>query len=179
MRLLRPSDYRRMPWRNGGGSTTEIVLAPGDDARFLYRVSIADVAADGPFSRFDGYERHVVVLEGAGMTLDAGPHGALALPPLSPVTFSGDWDVHGALVSGAVRDFNLIVDRAHASGTVAVRDVTAPETIAVARGETCVVHVISGGAGIAAAGDTIVAESTFALAPNAAASIVLARVQRR
>src|SRR3954463_8036751 len=77
MRILRSTEYRRMPWRNGGGTTTEIAIAPLPSAsgdRFAHRVSIADVATDGPFSRFDGYERLIMLVEGAGMILDCGAH---------------------------------------------------------------------------------------------------------
>src|SRR4051794_3397588 len=109
LRRLTSSDYRRMPWRNGGGTTTELAigLLPdhlGDPERFLYRVSIADVAADGPFSRFEGYDRHIMLVSGAGMTIDCGAHGRLDLTaPFEPRAFSGDWDVTGTLVGGPVR----------------------------------------------------------------------------
>ena len=68
-RLFAPDEYRRMPWKNGGGSTDEIATYPrgaGLDA-FDWRVSIAHVASDGPFSRFPGVERTITLLEGAGM----------------------------------------------------------------------------------------------------------------
>ncbi|WP_431460998.1 HutD family protein, partial [Klebsiella pneumoniae] len=28
MRILRAADYRSMPWKNGGGVTTEIAVSP-------------------------------------------------------------------------------------------------------------------------------------------------------
>ena len=43
-----------MPWRNGGGTTSEIVVEPGPGGRFHFRLSIADVEASGPFSGFPG-----------------------------------------------------------------------------------------------------------------------------
>src|SRR6185369_11614525 len=70
-RLLTPSDYRPMPWKNGGGRTIEIAVHPVGatlDA-FQWRVSIADIERDGPFSRFPGIDRTIVLLEGAGMHL--------------------------------------------------------------------------------------------------------------
>ena len=81
MRHLRSSDYRIMPWKNGGGSTTEIAICPEGSGipggQFRWRVSIADVVADGPFSRFSGYDRHIMVVEGAGMTLNTRGHGEI------------------------------------------------------------------------------------------------------
>src|SRR6188508_1501701 len=105
MRLLRPGDYRVMPWKNGGGSTTELAIFPADSglsgSPFVWRVSIADVAADGPFSRFPGYDRHIMVVEGGGMVLDAGADGEIELSEaLVPASFSGDWSVEGRLLRG-------------------------------------------------------------------------------
>ena len=54
VRLLTPNDYRSMPWKNGAGRTTEIAVHPAGAAldAFAWRVSIADIERDGPFSRF-------------------------------------------------------------------------------------------------------------------------------
>ena len=178
---LTPDDYRRMPWRNGGGMTTEIARAPAAPSspseRFLYRVSIADVARDGPFSRFEGYDRHILLLEGAGMTLDCGAHGRIELGPLEPRAFSGDWEVHGTLKGGAVRDFNLMVDRARASASLEVLDLDGPHDVAA--GALCIIHVLEGalvGASPAATGDTLVGDAPFAVTPRGSARLVIARI---
>ncbi len=168
-----------MPWKNGGGMTTEIHVHPGDDGRFAHRISVADVTADGPFSRFDGDDRHIVVLDGAGMTLDCGAHGRLELRPLEPVAFSGDWDVAGTLVAGPVRDFNVIVDRARASADLVVRTIARPLEIELQGAATCIVHVLSGDLGIAAAGETIVADASFAMDPRADTRLVVATIRPR
>lgn len=184
MRHLTPAAYRCMPWRNGGGTTTEILVAPPniDPARerFDYRVSIADVAGSGPFSRFPGYDRHIMLLSGAGMTLDCGEHGRIDLEvPFVPRFFSGDWDVHGSLRAGPVRDFNLIADRARVSASLDVRLLDAPETLAFAAGTVRIVHVISGTLAGAGEGDTLVAEAPFALVPNGAVRLAIAQVAFR
>ena len=135
--LLDPADYRRMPWKNGGGTTTEIALAPlpGDAGRFLWRVSIADVAQAGPFSAFSGYERLIAVVEGAGMrlTVDGTPTTVSHRAPA--FRFSGDAVVDCALLDGPIRDFNLIVDRAHAVGTALVHALDGDVTLRTADGE--------------------------------------------
>ena len=51
-RILRSSDYQRMPWKNGGGATTEIWKAASPAGEMLWRLSIADVASDGRFWNF-------------------------------------------------------------------------------------------------------------------------------
>lgn len=181
IRRLTPDDYRVMPWRNGGGKTTELAIGPEgaalDGGRFLYRVSIADVASDGPFSRFDGYDRHIMLLEGKGMTIDCGARGRIDLrAPLTAHPFDGDWDVSGALVDGPVRDFNLIVDRARATSSLEVRLVERPEALDCEAGDTCIIHVIEGALATAEAGDTLVASRSFALVPRGSAKVAVARV---
>ena len=78
-----------MPWRNGGGSTLEVFVQPAQ-GRFAWRVSVAQVKEDGPFSLFDNYERHIMVLNGAGMDLHFNGGEMATLPPLQPYTFAGD-----------------------------------------------------------------------------------------
>src|SRR4029077_2512621 len=82
VRLLTPNDYRSMPWKNGAGRTTEIAVHPPGAAldAFAWRVSIADVEQDGPFSRFPGIDRTIVLLGGSGMRLRGtgmGPNGTV------------------------------------------------------------------------------------------------------
>lgn len=181
VRRLTPSDYRRMPWRNGGGTTTEILIAPegalASGERFFYRVSIADVASDGPFSRYDGYDRHIMLLAGAGMTLDCAAHGRIELRArFEPRSFSGDWAVDGALVLGAVRDFNLMVDRARATSTLDAELLEGPRRLGCEPGNICIVHVIEGALAGAGEGDTLVADAPFELVPRGTARIAIARI---
>ncbi len=43
-----------MPWKNGGGETAEIAVFPpsADLSEFGWRISMATVSSDGPFSAF-------------------------------------------------------------------------------------------------------------------------------
>lgn len=173
MRLTN-TDYLRMPWRNGGGTTTEIVKGPEEGGRFLYRVSIADVTSDGPFSRFVGYDRHIMLIEGRGMRL--GDH---ALAPLVPYSFSGDADVSGTLTDGPVRDFNLIVDRARASGSLTVMRLPRGETATFEPEDVCVVHVLGGALDAADLGETLVLDAALRIEAREAATLAVARVSGR
>jgi environmental stress-induced protein Ves len=179
VRHLTPSHYLTTPWKNGGGTTTQLLVAPegtsvGD--RFLYRMSVADVASDGPFSTFPGYARHLVVVSGEGMRL-ALPDGDVELRPFAPVAFSGDDAAYGVLASGAVRDVNLIVDRARATGSLVCLEVDAPLDLACDAGETCIVHVLAGALDVADVSDTLVLDAPRTLAPRGGpARLVVARV---
>ncbi|WP_312540357.1 HutD/Ves family protein [Achromobacter mucicolens] len=117
VRLYRAEDHPRMPWRNGGGTTQEVACNPGGHtASFDWRLSLADVAQDGGFSAFGGFQRIITVLEGRGieLTVDGNRQGPLG--PRTAYAFSGDAQVDCRLLDGPIRDFNLIYapDRWHA-----------------------------------------------------------------
>ncbi len=110
--LIEPSTYTEQPWRNGQGTTTQLLAADDGAGSFLWRLSIAPVLSDGPFSNFSGYDRTLVLLEGRALTLDYGAHGRDQLDePLSLACFSGDWATTGLLGAGPIRDFNVMVRR--------------------------------------------------------------------
>ncbi len=122
MHIIRPPEYLMMPWKNGGGTTTELCACPRGTAAFDWRVSIAVVNQNGPFSAFSGYERHIMVLSGNGMRLDMAGRGKFELQPFEPVSFSGEAEVMGVLAEGAVQDFNLIVREEFGDGVLRVMD---------------------------------------------------------
>jgi environmental stress-induced protein Ves len=64
MKIIPPSAFVTMPWKNGGGITHEI-LKQEHGGKLLWRLSIAEVASDGPFSLFPGLSRILTVIEGA------------------------------------------------------------------------------------------------------------------
>ncbi|KVE92376.1 HutD family protein [Burkholderia vietnamiensis] len=111
------------PWKNGGGVTREIAAHPPGAAldAFAWRVSVADVGAGGPFSRFDGVDRTLVLLSGAGMTLaEAGGARHVLDTPLARADFAGEAAIDATLHDGATRDFNLMTRRSAARATLAV-----------------------------------------------------------
>jgi environmental stress-induced protein Ves len=110
-RMIPASAYHRTEWRNGGGMTSEIAAMPAANGRFVWRVSVADVEQSGAFSDFSGYERIIAVADGAGMRLSVdGRDSVLLTADSDPYAFPGAAPATCALVSGAVRDFNLIFD---------------------------------------------------------------------
>jgi len=114
MRILRTSEYRQMPWKNGGGVTTEIAIAPplASVADFDWRISMATVASDGPFSRFDGIDRTLTVLSGTGLVLEVEGETPVRMTPTSePFAFPGDAATSARLIAGAVTDFNVMTRR--------------------------------------------------------------------
>ncbi len=114
MRILRASRHRRMPWKNGGGETTEIIAAP-EGARldeFEWRISMARVAMDGPFSSFPDAERTLCVIEGEGLALTIAGESEVVLAGASaPFGFPGDVAVTSRLVKGPITDLNVMTRR--------------------------------------------------------------------
>jgi environmental stress-induced protein Ves len=108
-----------MPWRNGGGVTTEVATFPQDAGMdFAWRVSIADVRDAGPFSDFPGVDRILSVLDGTlSLAVADMPEQRLdaAAPPLA---FPADVPAWGAPIDGEVRDLNVMVRRDGYSATV-------------------------------------------------------------
>ena len=102
LRVLRPADYKRMPWKNGGGTTTELAVYPSNSAiAYDWRISIADIESNGPFSTFEGYDRYIALLEGVGMELRFDDGEPVRLEHrLQFVKFAGEQRIEGVLVSG-------------------------------------------------------------------------------
>ncbi len=130
MRILRAAQHRVMPWKNGLGSTSEIAVWPegaGLD-EFDWRVSMATVRADGPFSEFAGIDRTLTVLDGAGIRLRLGGEPSVELTTRSaPFWFPGDVPTLGTLLDGEIVDFNVMSRRGRL--THAVRRIDPPGEI--------------------------------------------------
>ena len=110
MRHLTPADYTRQPWKNGKGLTVELARAEEGGA-LLWRLSMATVAEDGPFSLFPGIERNLTVIAGPGFRL-VGAGTSLDCRPLVPVAFPGDLALSAAGTGGiASEDFNVMTAR--------------------------------------------------------------------
>ena len=53
-KITRPQDWQRQIWKNGQGTTNQLLIE--EDAQgIIWRVSIAEVKQDGPFSIFAGF----------------------------------------------------------------------------------------------------------------------------
>jgi hypothetical protein len=119
MILVQTSRVAPVPWKNGGGVTRELLRLPadgGDD--WTLRISVADIAADGPFSPFPGVTRWFAVLEGAGVRL-AFPERTLNVQRGdAPLCFDGADAPGCALLDGVTRDLNVMVRHARARSLV-------------------------------------------------------------
>jgi environmental stress-induced protein Ves len=114
MKFLRQTDYTRMPWKNGGGETTEIAVSPPAAGLedFDWRISMALVKGDGPFSIFPGIDRTLGILDGNGMHLTIDGKRFDVTPVSSPLPFAADVPTDAVLVDGEITDLNVMSRRA-------------------------------------------------------------------
>jgi hypothetical protein len=113
MQVLRHGEYKRMPWKNGLGVTEEVIAHPpcSDLATFGWRVSIAHVGADGPFSVFAGIDRTIAMLDGEGLYLDMPDRTVELDRKGDPLPFSGDLQISSRNKGGPTIDLNIMTRR--------------------------------------------------------------------
>lgn len=130
--IVKLDDVPPTPWRNGGGVTRELLAWPRQDA-WDVRISVAEVASDGPFSRFDEVTRWLAILRGAGVRLQRRGGPQRLTPDDPPMWFYGESPVDCELLDGPVRDLNLMVRNAAGRGHMG--HFGTGDRIAVAAGE--------------------------------------------
>jgi environmental stress-induced protein Ves len=113
MQILRAANYKVMPWKNGLGSTTEIAISLASDGLgdFDWRVSMAQVTSDGPFSSFPGIDRTLMILDGDGIILTVANRASARLDHTSIHTFPGDQPTSAVLTNGPIVDLNVMSRR--------------------------------------------------------------------
>ncbi|MFF7458795.1 HutD family protein [Kitasatospora sp. NPDC008115] len=133
VRFLRAAERPATAWRNGGGVTREVTGFPEgaglDD--FRWRVSLADVAAAGPFSAFPGVERVITLIEGPGMALTVDGTEHVVDTPFRPFAFPGDAATDCRLLGGPLVDFNVMTRRGHATADLLLAEQPGPVPVPV------------------------------------------------
>ncbi|MFG2990274.1 HutD family protein [Streptomyces sp. NPDC048257] len=153
LRILRAAGRTATVWKNGGGVTREIAAWPegaGMDG-FGWRASLAEVAADGPFSAFPGIGRTLTLAEGAGMDLTVAGVRRLVDERFAPQDLAGDEPTDCRLLCGPVVNFNVMYRRSAVEAQTAV--VRGRLSLAVAPGETLLVVALQGPALLERPGD--------------------------
>ncbi|MFJ7587744.1 HutD family protein [Streptomyces sp. NPDC097617] len=153
IRILRAADRTAAVWKNGGGVTREIAAWPEGAAMddFGWRVSLAEVAADGPFSAFPGVGRTLTLAEGAGFDLTVGGVRRLVDERYAPQDFPGDEPTDCRLLSGPVVNFNVMYRRGAVEAQTAV--VRGRLSLTAVPGETLLVAPLDGPAVLEGSGD--------------------------
>jgi uncharacterized protein len=178
MRIIRFSDLQQTPWKNGAGITREIAIARVSDA-LIWRLSIADVGGDGPFSKFEGLSRILTVIEGRGMEL-ISRDATLQADYAVPVSFDGALEIQSRLKDGPLRDLNLIYNPSFCTGHAQVITAASKRFVEAKLGQTIALHCIAGSVAFGEAellhkGDTELIEGdafNFTIAGNSTALMI-------
>lgn len=147
VRVLRADERPAVPWKNGGGLTREVASSPSRSGMsdFAWRVSLADVAEPGPFSRFEGVDRIITLVDGPGMVLTVDGTSHTVAERYVPFPFPGDAATDCRLLDGPLVDFNVMVRRGRATAQVEiVRDGVALSAVA----ETTLLAVVLDGSAV-------------------------------
>ncbi|MGP3683785.1 HutD/Ves family protein [Streptomyces sp. IBSNAI002] len=187
-RVLRAAGRTATAWRNGGGVTREIAARPegAGIADFAWRASLAEVAADGPFSAFPGVDRTLTLAEGAGMDLTVAGAHRLVGERYAPQDFAGDEPTDCRLLDGPVVNFNVMYRRdAARADTAVVRGRLALDARA---GETLLIVALEGPADLEPAEgpavtlgpyDAVLAEGPFTALVRTSGRAALVRFRER
>ena len=145
--VIPANEYRRERWRNGLGWTREIHAQPatGDPGAWAWRLSIAEIEHDAPFSAFPGIDRELVLLSGNGLRLrfDDGEVRDLQ-PPHDRMRFAGERAVTGELIDGPTQDFNLMWRRDLIETQLWHRPLVGPMVVFAEPGTVWAIHLLAG-----------------------------------
>jgi environmental stress-induced protein Ves len=108
-------EHTEMPWANGGGTTFEVARFP-QSGDFDWRVSLAEVKEDSPFSVLPEIDRTLILLEGVSITLTSAEQ-VIELKELDPYSFPGETLFNCKLSAGKARDLNIMSRRSKFSST--------------------------------------------------------------
>jgi environmental stress-induced protein Ves len=164
-----------MPWANGGGSTRQVAIEPRDGSLargFLWRVSMAHVASDGPFSLLPGVDRSLWLLDGAGLELTVAGGPVVLDAPLQRFDFDGGDPVHARLLAGPCTDLNVMVARARCQAAFELRSVGPGWSGSLEVGATAVVVVLAGTLQLPGAGVVAARLDALRIAPQVAVAAV-------
>lgn len=107
-RIVRWAQAQPSRWRNGRG-TTRTLLDTRLEGERGWRVSVADITADAPFSAYPGVQRWFAVLDGDGVRLRLGGDWRPVRRGDAALHFDGAAAPDCTLLGGATRDLNLML----------------------------------------------------------------------
>ncbi len=127
IRVINYAEYRETPWKNGGGVTHEIARSD-ESSEPDWRISLATIDRDGPFSDFTGFDRTIVPVGGAGFVLsfDDGERRKLETNQSArdAFSFAGERRVECRLLNGPSQDLNVMTRRSRWRHDVVVNDLS-------------------------------------------------------
>ena len=120
LEIFNEKDFIQMPWKNGGGVTSELYLIND-----IFRLSRASVSSNGPFSLFPKKDRILVLLEGNGFSLNEKIMNEIYVP----YEFSGEEQINCTLSNGPCIDFNVMSDADAVKASLSIIDLAVNESL--------------------------------------------------
>ena len=144
IKIITPEQYNDIPWKNGKGSTTELLINDDADINdFEWRLSIAKVTENGPFSDFGGFLRNLVLINGNGITLEHNQNSVDNLDSLLKVaSFNGADTTVATLTAGPIVDFNVMTkEHMYVSNVQTYVD---QHSVQLTRADICFIYCLQG-----------------------------------
>lgn len=110
------------PWRNGAGATRELASHTDVGGELLWRISLASLEDDAPFSAFPGLDRLFVALAPLRLVVAGEGH---ALAAGQQLRFPGEATVR-VLVAAPAQALNVMTRRGTVRSHVLLRDAGEP-----------------------------------------------------
>eukprot|EP01117_Protostelium_nocturnum_P014583 TRINITY_DN5558_c0_g1_i1.p1 TRINITY_DN5558_c0_g1~~TRINITY_DN5558_c0_g1_i1.p1 ORF type:complete len:223 (-),score=64.67 TRINITY_DN5558_c0_g1_i1:4-585(-) len=140
-----------MKWKNGKGKTVQFFIHPEDikdlSEPFSFRLSSADLLGSGPFSKFEGYYRHLIQLPAQNgidpeIVLEHPEIGKKhALKVLEPYYFDGNLETFAEQKGGDTKDFNVFTRKGQCEASIQVFELNGEESKSIEIEGKCEVFV--------------------------------------
>ncbi|TAM90397.1 MAG: hypothetical protein EPN41_01770 [Candidimonas sp.] len=118
------SKLREQPWKNGAGSTRDVVTYPDDAERdaVLWRAGILELTADGTLPTWDGMDRILMLIGGGPLTLIREDTAAqTTYEPGARLYWSAETVYRAELHGHSATLFTLLLRQKQAHGCVDMR----------------------------------------------------------
>ena len=119
------AESRPEPWKNGRGVTRTLLThasasghAPGELPNWSWRISVAELQENGPFSVFEDVDRTLILLSGGALILNR-PNGPTVLDrPGAQVSFRGEECIQATITPAPAQALNVMTRRGSVRSTV-------------------------------------------------------------
>ncbi|WP_409186228.1 HutD family protein [Amycolatopsis sp. VS8301801F10] len=115
--MLIPSEVTPVPWRNGAGTTRELAADTDPAGEPRWRISVADLLEDAPFSAFPGIDRLFTALGPLRLTVNGT---STDLERGDQIRFAGE-DTVSVTLAQPTRALNVMTRRGQYRAEVVLR----------------------------------------------------------
>ena len=142
--VIRGASLQSVPWQNGRGTSRSVVTRLGRDGHLLWKVAVAELVADAPFSTYPHCDRIFIPIAGdPPVSLAFGTAAPEPCALLVPKPFAGETAAR-CTVPVPGQAFNVIADRRHERPEVSVLRLEAGDPVDAPDAPEVIIHCVSG-----------------------------------